>query len=488
MFLTQVDSFSFAKKRFFKDKDLVSILSFLLGLTCTFQAFKYDVSGVHLYPFNLFYYSLLFVLFLVCFKRRTTIQVSSNLKILYLVLTVHFAIIILSGFIPIADGAEAVWIFASLKGSIKFLILLCFFTLLILLSDDLKVAFSSNFLKGFIGSIIIQSLYATAQLIFWYSFRIDLNPLIFYDLLKIDPGYSWSNFAFYPVIRTTGLHWDPAYLGVWSLIGIVGVFFIWKNSLLKKCFLSLMFLIFIMTFSRAAFFVLIMILIIAFSVHTLRILYKMKFKIKPTRVFEIVQVVLLTSFIILWINHYVVEGDIYKAIKIRASLEDPGSVRHLSYFRQGFYTISTSISKLLFGFGYRNGGRGLLSNPSVVNALSAEILRFKIPWSPEADFVNSYLELGLLGLLSYLSIWVLGALFLRSARIRLSRLKIDESTCISMKRKITFFLICYGILFFAGFFYGGYKDAIWFWILVINSFFIDVEIKKSAPHSSVEAT
>jgi len=467
------------KKFFLTDKNLINILAFLFGLTCTFCAFKFSLKGIYFYPSDFFYYSLIFFLtFFVLFRGRIKTPPPKKENILYSLLIFFFLIIVFSVFIPILDNASFEWVFVSLKASFKFIILTYFLVLLFLISDNLKLKFFSNFFKGFFISIIIHVIFSITQLITWYSFKIDLNKFIFLDMLGAESAR--THFIIFPILRTSGLHWDPAYLGIWILIGTAWIWFFWKDNWIKKAILSLFGLIFIMTFSRTGVLALIMVLFLIFSSYLIRTLYKMEIKVKINKSIKVLSNIILIICIALGMSFYFIKGDdIYKIVQERTDLEIVSSQRHINYFNQGARAISSSIPRLLFGFGYRNGGRGLLETPGAVNFLPG-IQNIKIPWSPESDFVNNYLELGLFGFVFYFLIFIFGTLCLK--KINLEALKalknktLNHSNHTALKNKVFFFLACYGFLFFAGFGYA-FKDGIWYWLLIISSTSVSLELK-----------
>lgn len=468
------------EKLIFTDKKIIGILAFLLGLTCTFQAFKFLIGGFYFYPSDIFYYLLIFFLILAIFLRgELKISIPYNVKFLYLALILYFFIVIFSGAIPIFEGASAIWAFASVKAVLKFLIFLFFLLLVFLLSNDLKNAVFSKFLKGFICSIFIQMIFSLGQLIAWYFKKVELNKLIFGNFFGIEAGHSWTNFVVYPILRVTGLHWDPAYLAIWTLIGLTWIILFWKNNFSKKLFLPLFLLIFIMTFSRTGIFALFAVLGIVCLGFLVRLLYKMRISMKLNIKNSIG--LLLIVCIVLGAAIYLIENNrgVTEILTERLNVESVSSQRHFNYFLQGLRAISSNPLTLFFGFGYRNGGRGL-ENISDIEFYLPGIKNTLPPWSPESDFVNSYLELGLIGFFSYLFVFFIGIFYLRKIKeeaLRTYNNKIlSKSDYLDVKKKALFFSICYGFLFFAGFFYG-FKDSLWYWLLIMSSFSVAIEFQ-----------
>jgi len=323
-------------------------------------------------------------------------------------------------------------------------------------------------------------IFSLGQLIAWYFKKVELNKLIFGNFFGIEVGHSWTNFVVYPILRVTGLHWDPAYLAIWTLIGLTWIVLFWKNNFSKKLFLSLFLLIFIMTFSRTGIFALFAVLGIICVDFLLRLLYKMrvsmKFNIKNSISFLLIVCIVLGAII------YLIENNrsVTEILTERLNTESVSSQRHFNYFLQGWKAISSNnFLTLLFGYGYRNGGRGLENIPNVEFYLPG-IKKFQPPWSPESDFVNSYLELGLVGFFAYLFVFFAGIVYLK--KIKKEALKaynnkfLSKNNYLNIKKKALFFSICYGFLFFAGFFYT-FKDNPWYWLLIMSSFSVGIELQ-----------
>jgi Ca2+/Na+ antiporter len=259
------------------------------------------------------------------------------------------------------------------------------------------------------------------------------------------------------------------------------IWFLGKDNWVRKVILLLLGLIFIMTFSRTGAFSAIMVLALIFLAYLMRTLYKMKIKTRVNRSIRALGSIVLMICIVLGAFFWFIGGNnIYKVIRERTDLETVSSQRHFNYFGQGANAILGSVPRLLFGFGYRNGGRGLLETSSAINTLPG-IQNIKIPWSPESDFVNNYLELGLFGFVSYLLIFMFGVFYLKEINLEVLRAfknkTLDSFNYAVLKKKIFFFLACYGLLFFAGFTYV-FKDNIWYWLLIISSVSLSLEFKK----------
>lgn len=463
----------FLERKDFTDIDMLSMSAFLLGLFSTFEAFKINIKSANIYPYNLFFiFILLFLIMRSIYLKKFNIFCADKfLKYFLIILSIYFGFIIFSVIIPFIDNADFLWLFVSLKSSFKFFLILIFVWLIF---HNYQKKVSNYLLKGFIISLIIQIYWGLFQIICWYKYNLKLNEIVFGDMLGIDPGHTWTSYVISPTIRITGFHWDPAYIGIWSLMCAYWIILFCNNKFYKCFFSSIAIIIFVNTFSRTALFALLMTLSVIFLHKTIIFLFQWKIKFKFSKeilmFFIIFLMVCIISFAIIDLS-----GDfISKTLKQLTNLSLAGNQRHLNYFRAGAFAIFKSIPRLFFGYGYRNGMRGLqmLSN---VESLLPGFYISKTGVIIESDFVNSYLELGILGFMIFLLIFIVGIIYLfKRKKYNLKAIKtsvIHQNIYLNEIKKINFFILCYCLLFFSGFFYS-YKDSLWYWLVIIMPFLI----------------
>lgn len=461
------------ERKDFTDIDILSILAFFLGLFITFESFKINIKGANIYPYSLFFIFILIFLIIRTFylKKFNIFYTGKLLKYFLIILSIYFGLIIFSIIIPFIDNADFFWIFVSLKASFKFFLFLIFVWLIF---NNCQEKVSNYLLKGFIVSLIIQIIWGLFQFVYWYKFNFKLNEVIIGNKLNIDSGHIWTNYVVYPIMRITGFHWDPAYLGVWSLMCAYWVILFCNNKFYKYFFSSIAIIIFVNTFSRTVLFALLMTLFIIFLRKTIIFLFQWKIKFKfGKEILAVFIIVLITCIVSLAIID--IQGDfIGKALAQLTNLAQAGNQRHLNYFRAGVFAIFKSIPRLFFGYGYRNGARGLQELSNVESLLPGFCIS-KTGVIIESDFVNSYLELGILGLMIFILIFIVGITYLfKRKKYNLKVIKtgaINKNIYLNEIKKINFFILCYCLLFFSGFFYS-YKDSLWYWLVIIMPFLI----------------
>jgi len=457
---------------FFSDKRIVGLFAYLLGLTITLQAFKFDLFGANVYPWNLFYYPLPFILAVFGLMRAKKTPVFKNGIYLYIAFVLFFTVVALSCFVPLMDGAGDAWVFASNKGFIKLIFLSFFASALFFSSDRLKTSYFGNFFKGFISAVILQLVFSIAQMILWYANGINLNRWFFLDVLHVDPGHVWGNFIIYPILRATGFHWDPAYLAMWLAIGMIWIYLFWQKGTVKKMFLFASLAIFVATFSRAVFLAFFIIMALSCFLVFVRKAVNNRLKFKLLIATPLGIAVLSISFFVFGNND--IFGEIWRE---RTNISAEGTQRHISYFFEGARVISY-FPRFLFGFGYRNSGRGLLENDSTAFALPG-IDNFVIPWSPESDLVNVYLGMGLAGLFAYSVLFISLFYYIFNLYFKISKIKKligDNDRMKMLKKKIIFFSFMCGILLLSGVFYS-FIDNEWYWLLLFGVFWCDAELR-----------
>lgn len=215
---------------------IYSLSSYFLGFFSIICIPKFIIGGVTLYIGDIFYLLIFFLSLTVIKQKVTTISYNtytiSIILLLLLFSTLNFTspLIVRTSLLVSGD------IFDSLKYVIKTIPNIVFFILLLYSPNIYQCTFCMKFINGFILAVIFHSIYSTIQIIYLYLFQIDIHTLIF-DFLKVTDidlaGHDIINFAYPPIIRTTGFHWDPAYFGLWGGIVLFSIFFSKTNIPVK---------------------------------------------------------------------------------------------------------------------------------------------------------------------------------------------------------------------------------------------------------------
>jgi len=147
-----------------------------------------------------------------------------------------------------------------------------------------------------------------------------------------------------------------------------------------------------------------------------------------------------------------------------------GNQRHLNYFKAGLFAISDNILHFLFGFGFRNGVRGLQQLPNVNTILPKFGISKEVVYVIESDFVNNYLELGIIGFSLHLFVFITGIIYfyrkLKEYNEIVKKKTIDKIKYLNKEKIVYFCIFCYLMLFFSGIFYS-YRDSFWYWLIIV---------------------
>ncbi|MBL7085957.1 MAG: O-antigen ligase family protein [Candidatus Cloacimonetes bacterium] len=439
---------------------IASALFFLLGFFSTLQIFKYNIFGFHIYPIDLIYYSLIFMLlFYNLLNKNSKIEfIDINSKTIFL-LFFFFYYLTINILIPIIDQASTGYVFDSLKLFLKRFIFL-FFVLLIFLSDKkIKDSFIKNFLNGFFISILFHAIYSLVVAYFWYIQGKYLHTewMGYFGITAESVGHSLQNFVFGPMIRLNGFHWDPAYFGLWGAIGIFIILIKKLRVFYKFLLLVLIFFVWILTFSRSGFF--------AFCITLINFLFlclinnsKTKLLINKVNIFLLL-IITIISISIIGISLSSIYKKIDTSISLSKILErriesDTSTQRHLSYPINAIEAISVDPVHLLFGYGSRNSGRSFNYADIKVTRWGRYDMANKV-FDIESDLFRCLINTGIIGFTFYILITIvlISALW---KKYNLSDKK--EYILITITGLIT--------TFFAGFFYG-YNDSLWFWMFYL---------------------
>ena len=429
-------------------------LFFLLGFLSTLQIFKYNLFGVNIYPFDIVYYTLIVILLINLQKgnNKETLLLSGQNQIILISFLLYFLFSV-NIFVPILDGANSLYLSVSVKFLIKKILFLIFFISLLLSTKDIKTDFINKFISGFFTSIILHSIYSYVVLFNWYLFHIDIHTkfLAFFNVSGHSVGHGLLNFIYYPILRTTGFHWDPAYFGVWGIIGIfyilISKFKLWSKIL----FLLIILIPWIFTFSRSAVFGLIItILILILVKHK-----KQNSLLNSTNIIAMMFVmIILIPFTIL--STVSGKADFMKIFSSRLEISsDVHTQKHLKYPIMAAKAIAKDPIHFVFGYGNRNSGR----------AMADEIIKLQEDFDSnrafdiESDIVRYPLNIGILGFSLYLIFIVI---------ILASIIRIFHKT---NNEFYLFIFSAISLIFFSGFFYA-YNDSVWVWMIWIIAIFL----------------
>ena len=429
------------------------LLPFLFGLLITFQVFKFNIGGFKIYPSDLFFYSILLIYTLKTnfFKIRIYNHHSRDFLIL-LVVNLLFS---LNFFIPFFEGDTGLYLFASFKYSLKFILYYYLFLIILLQPQEEQESFYLNFFKGIYIGAIVHALFGLLEIFFWYQKGILIKEKIFNPLgINEDSvGHTLSSFVTYPVYRISGLHFDPNYTAIFIVIGLIYSILFIKKSFLKKIIILLFITTLLLTFSRSSF------LAISFGIFFLIYKNQIKFSRKAKLSFVLVALLGIISFSFWFTAESHHESSVAYALKNRiifskSSEYKTGELRHLYYPILSFEAISSTPQNFLLGFGNRNGGRAFKEANITEFGIDNENLKHKgSTWDIETDAWRILLNRGIVGFIFFYLMLLYPFFFIK---------KID--------RKFMIFLSAVIVSYFAGGLFYGYSDNLWFWIFIFSTF------------------
>lgn len=432
-------------------------LFFLLGFLSTLQIFKYQIFGANIYPFDLVYYSLIIILSVQLFrnKREIVFVLPKGGKMIFLLFLLYYLFSV--NFIsPIIDNVNSYNILPAIKFFLKRVIFLVFFFLIFISIKEIKSKFIKFYLSGFYISIIFHALYSYIVLYFWYFHQFDIHTkwLSFLGITETSVGHGFRNFIYFPILRTNGFHWDPAYFGLWGVLGLFFTILKTDNVYKKSLFIVIIFIPWVFTFSRSAVFGLL---------STSLILIFIMFKTKKTmpQILNLINVksVILLSLIIIPLMFFVsVSGKIsfVEILKSRVQVEDDvHTQKHLQYPVMATKALLTNPLHFFLGYGNRNSGRAVADDIIAIQ----DDFHADRPFDVESDLVRILLNRGVLGFSTYL-------IFIAVILFELIKAYFRNKDWLYL---FVFIVIC--STFFAGFFYA-YNDSVWVWMFWIMAIFL----------------
>jgi hypothetical protein len=350
---------------------LLSSLYYLMGFFSLFAIPSYKhFLLVHLFLLLTFYFTLLFM-----FYRIDKIRLSRiDLIMLILALLFYNASMI---------GAITSNVISGLTFSQIFIIVF----LLFLFASKINIKLIQSYLKGFISSSMITSLYMVIQTIFFYLYKTNINEELFPEnLLAKAGGHTLTNFISMNgviLFRATGFSWDPAI----TATALVFAFILINENIviikkLKFITLSILFLGIVLSISKVSILTLFIYLLIKLMrLHKIKIIFETD---KKYKINSLSLVAIISFFFLLYIGFF-----------FSYESWEEGNIRHLKYFSSLFYYPYQNIIEFLFGYGYR--GSGEFFNKCVDWFNTVPGFYFKIGQTPESTLTQVFLIGGLLG-------------------------------------------------------------------------------------------
>lgn len=373
------------------DKTIAAFF-WVIGLLCTITALALPIGNNGLVAIYNFLIPILFLYIIIhhYIANKPIIYFMPENKIInYFFIILIFSSLISGFYLP------AIWQKNALVMTFKF----CFFIggFLVFFSKYEIVKYRGFFINGLYVATILQLIWGGLQLIFWELYSININKLIFGDLMHIGTGsIDWNQNIMGGIIcRPSGFSWEPASFALLMIIG-------W---LLAKSFYgkSLFILAILISTSRTGILTFSLIVILKFIFTLLR---KKKNKITLT----IKSVITLITFCgiigIIFIEYSEVIYDFYDTISrtFDALMEgimttDNFSANvHKIYYLELFDLISQdNLWQFIFGWGTFCAGYPY----HIMNIVP--YMGVDTPWNPETDFITLLVGNGIIGVILYYS-------------------------------------------------------------------------------------
>ena len=253
-----------------------------------------------------------------------------------------------------------------------------------------------HYINGLVCAARIQAVWGLLQLIMLYGAGININEILFVDILKSSNKGYWI-MGFYTGslwnLRITGLNYENSMFALVTCIGVA----LEKNKV-WKLFLTT---IAILSLSRTAW-----VMIIAYYIFKFyRFLKNNKHKIKKK---DAIIIITLLIIMILTVRHSFATQNIIsqQIINIKNRLYDVNSInisarKHLLYYPYGFliWLTRTNPLMMLFGYGMRCSGVAFSNNLDICGIVG--IGNNSEAWAVECDVIGILLGGGIIALVLY---------------------------------------------------------------------------------------
>lgn len=337
----------------------------------------------------------IFMIFIIVIYIRTSvgiIKIKRNDYYFYYLLSAIISCILSSMYVYVLPHVHIVRGFL-----INCIMYILMYILLVNLRTDVRESFSETFVLGLIYAARVQVIWGIAQIVLLYSSGININQILFVDILHSSNSRDWI-MGFYTGnswnMRITGLNFENS---MFALVVCVGLALekntVWKLLLIGTLALSL---------SRTGWFILIGYLVIT--------LYK-KIKAIPKGVSAekiikrvTVGVIVFLAVFIIYKSNMAIQRQVDN-IFLRINDNDAVNVsgaRHYLYYPYGIYLWATDANFLqkIFGYGMRVSGIAFSQNENIKSIVGIRE-NFSAAWNVECDVVGLLLGGGILVFVLY---------------------------------------------------------------------------------------
>lgn len=299
------------------------------------------------------------------------------------------------------------WLINSISLSVKNL----FFILAILLLFKNNELLNNRiyFIKGLYYSALINLLWAYLQLYFGYVLGININEVVFSNVLHLNGGVDWNqNVANGIVYRMSGLSWEPANFGLIANIGII---------LSSNIYLKIAFAIGILLSTSKMGMMCLAVILIVDTIRYIQNSNKNRIYIKSNKLMKSLFIGIIIIAICLYFENIIISGiericDMFDVLNIAlTSMDNTSANIHKLYYEKLLYIYSNSdLLNILFGYGMFCAGY-----PYVIN----NIVMYSGVWNPESDFITLFIGNGIVGGFIYYAILMRGLFYNHSYKIRM---------------------------------------------------------------------
>lgn len=338
-----------------------NVLMLLLGVFSTLQIFEL---------FSLTLFTIFLIITVIYYFSSHTIRLKRNIFLYY-----GMACCLTTAFVFINPDFVLSYLHQSIVGFLNMILVL---TLYFLIRNKCEC---NNFIRGFKISCYIQLVWCLCQISLYTIFKIDLNKIIFNDILQMSGEYSYYREG---RLVATGLHWHSANL---TPI-LIFLFFSSKNILIKIICIAITY------FTQSATQMIAIILSMLYYVFYFFKNKKVIFDKKRNANFYIVFCGFLLVFIVLIVVAMptitnTIQWLMDRVLQITSSVGGTSSAVHFSYYtRLPFIYSNVSIFTQMFGVGISSSG-------AIFSSLFNQYI--DLIWVVESDFVNILLSQGIIG-------------------------------------------------------------------------------------------
>lgn len=338
---------------------------------------------------------------LLCIVLKKIVEKIRSKKLINRIYTLHFAFVISIVFTMCVTvlTMKNDWMVKAFGFEIKMIFFL--FCFIFLFNNEELKKNKMFFFEGLFYASVINLIWGWAQMYFGYIQGININKVVFGELLGIDAGINWDQSVAHNIVyRISGLSWETASFAIIEIIGLI---------LTKNYYLRVIIILTLLASTSKTAIILMAVLFVYWLYQKLKfIFYKEYIFLRKKEIFKITVMLALIIGVVSCFSDFAfdyfqraIDLGLLVIESLTTNTNASANVHKMYYEKVVYILDNSSIYNCLFGYGMFTAGFPYTQN---------NLIAFNGVWSPETDVITILIGNGVIGFIIYYLILAKGFL------------------------------------------------------------------------------